>query len=185
VVQATTAGWVLLEGEADPGAILLHTLNSWAGGPLGGPLGGAVGYLGSMDFAAGGGEDVIGYFRLGEDFIPGRDLELEFDYSSDAAAASNALFSTSSALYRVGTETDIAAPANLNADAAVVVPESAPVDEITTSPRFEITDGAGDINGITPAVGNLIAVLLERDVGDPSAGVFRVYTEMRVYMREA
>ena len=167
------------------GETLLRTLNLWIAGPAGGPPGGAVGYLESMDFAAAGGQEIVGSFVLGEDFIPGRDLEIEWDYSSDAAAASTAEFTTDSALFRPGVDTDVNPPTNINQDAANAIPESAPVDEFSTTQRFEVTDGAGDINGIEPAVGDTIAVKLARDAGDPSAAVFRVYLEARVYMREA
>jgi len=184
-VLGTPTEWVVLEGDAVPDEVLLRTLNLWIGGPAGGPPGAAVAYLESMDFAAAGGEEVVGSFVLGPDYIPGRGLEIEFLYSSDAAAASNALFSTSTALFRTGTDTDSNPPTNLHADNANAVPESAPVDVTTLSPRFELTDGAGQINGLTPAVGDNIAVLLARDAGDPSAAVFRVYIEARVYMMGA
>jgi hypothetical protein len=158
------------------------TLSGWAGGPLGGPPGGAVSYLESIDFAAGGGEDIISSFVLSSWYVPGRDLSLEFRYSSDTAVASNALFSSSCALYRPGTDGDVAPPGNLHADAANSVAESVPADTVELMGKLEITDAAGQINSITPSVGDSIACKIERDAGDPSAGVFRVYPDALVYM---
>jgi len=119
---------------------------------------------------------------LTPEYIPGSVLEGEFDYSSSTAAASNALFSYGTALIRQGTDVDVDPPANLHADAANVIPESGVINTLTVSPRFEMTDAAGQINAITPAAGNLLALMVARDPADPSAGIFRLYTKLRVWM---
>lgn len=140
-----------------------------------------VGRMPAMTFAtAVDTETVSAAFRIPEKYISGSALEFEFYYSdNDAVNTHNNVIDLGTGLYRAGTELANAdPPANVHTDLANNMLVSDPVNELTASTRLEVTDAAGQINAVTPTIGDAISLYLRREgtaVADDSTSTLNIY----------
>jgi len=127
-------------------------------------------------------------FNVPAEYIPGKDLQFDFLYSSqDAGSGNDAEMGLETGLYRAGTD-DVSAdpPDNLNQDNGNLIEAVAVAGDLERSQRFDLTV-AGEVDGIAVAAHQRIGVMLWRNADnagvDTLAGDFYVLPDsVRIFM---